>query len=88
MNAPSSRNRPHGGAKSAADGRNVGLTDRIVRLVVGAVLLGFALACPFAQAQGPAVVWISGIVGAVLAVTGALGICPIYRLTGMSTARR
>ena len=75
---------------SHSDGpaRNVGTLDRALRIAVGLVLLGFALACPFAAAQGPVVVWTSGIVGAVALITGALGSCPLYRALGRSTAAR
>ncbi len=60
----------------------VGSIDRLARLILAIVLLGFALFCPFAKAQGPIVVWTSGIVGAILLTTAFLGRCPIYKLLG------
>jgi len=63
----------------------VGRTDRVARLIVGAVLIGFALFCPWAAELGTGVQLVSGIVGAVLAVTAAFGICPLYRMLGVCT---
>ncbi len=64
----------------------IGKTDRAARVVIGLVLLGFALACPWAAAQGAAVQWISGIVGAVLVATAAIRFCPLYKMLGICTA--
>lgn len=63
----------------------VGRLDRAVRFLLGLVLLGFAFICPFAQSLGGVVVWGSGIVGAVLAITAVVGICPLYRILGLHT---
>jgi hypothetical protein len=63
----------------------VGTRERILRIVLAVVLLGFALACPYARSLGPVVVWLSGIAGAVLLVTGVIARCPIYRLLGLRT---
>ena len=65
--------------------KNVGGTDRVARLAAGSVLVLFALLCPFAAAQGPVIVWGSGIVGAVLIVTGLVRVCPLYRMLGVCT---
>lgn len=64
---------------------HVGAVDRAVRLILGFVLVTFALFCPFAHSLGPVVVWGSGIGGAVLIVTAALRVCPLYRLLGIRT---
>ncbi|WP_395696970.1 DUF2892 domain-containing protein [Methylocella sp.] len=55
---------------------NVGTTDRLVRLIIGAALVGATLL----GAIGP---W--GWIGLVPLATGALGRCPAYRLFGLST---
>ena len=65
--------------------KNVGRIDRAARVGWGVVLVLFALACPWAAAQGAAVQWIAGIVGGVLLVTGAVGVCPLYRMLGICT---
>jgi uncharacterized membrane protein len=55
---------------------NVGGIDRILRLVLGLVLVGLALT----GTLGP---W--AWIGVVLLVTGALGTCPLYTMLGFST---
>jgi len=55
---------------------NVGKTDRIIRVILGVLLIGnvfFALQHPV------------GWIGVILLVTGLAGICPVYALLGMST---
>ncbi len=55
---------------------NVGGIDRILRIVVGLVLIGLA-------ATSTVGLW--GWIGVVLLVTGAIGWCPPYALLGFST---
>lgn len=55
---------------------NVGGIDRILRIVVGLVLMGLTL-------NGNIGVW--GWLGVVLVATGAIGWCPPYALFGWST---
>jgi general stress protein CsbA len=62
---------------------NMGMTDRVIRAIIGAVLLVLA----FATLTG-AWAWIAGIVGAVLLVTSAMGHCPAYTPFGLNTCRR
>jgi hypothetical protein len=55
---------------------NVGKTDRIIRVVLGVLLIGnvfFALQHPI------------GWIGVILLVTGIAGICPVYSLLGLNT---
>lgn len=54
---------------------NVGGIDRILRIVVGLALVGWALT------GGPLWAWI----GVVPLATGAIGFCPVYPLLGMNT---
>ncbi|MBX6391949.1 MAG: DUF2892 domain-containing protein [Burkholderiales bacterium] len=56
--------------------RNLGTTDRIIRVVLGIVLLSLVFV-------GPATPW--GWIGIVPLVTGLAGTCPLYRLFGLST---
>ncbi len=59
--------------------KNVGSTDRIIRLVLGAVLvIGF-----FALSGTAA--WVSLVLGVVALATGALSSCGLYSLFGMNT---
>ncbi len=55
---------------------NVGGIDRILRIVVGLVLIGLTLA----GSIGP---W--GWIGVVPVLTGALKTCPLYSILGLST---
>lgn len=55
---------------------NVGTQDRIIRVVLGVVLIGATLA----GAIGP---W--GWIGIVPLATGAIGFCPAYRLFGLNS---
>jgi uncharacterized membrane protein HdeD (DUF308 family) len=55
---------------------NVGKTDRIVRVILGVLLIGnvfFALQHPV------------GWIGVILLITGLVGICPLYSLLDMNT---
>lgn len=55
--------------------KNVGGIDRVIRVLVGLALTGFALF------GGPAWAWI----GVVPLATGLIGICPAYSLFGIKT---
>lgn len=57
---------------------NVGGIDRVVRIVVGLVLIGLTL-------TGQIGAW--GWVGLVPLATGALGWCPPYSLLGINTCK-
>jgi hypothetical protein len=56
--------------------KNEGNLDRILRVGAGLVLIGSAAA----HAIGP---W--GYIGIVPLLTGALGMCPLYSILGIST---
>lgn len=55
---------------------NVGTVDRVLRIVVGLVLIGLA-------ASGKVGVW--GWIGLVPLLTGVFRFCPAYTLLGMNT---
>ncbi|WP_194095778.1 YgaP family membrane protein [Marivivens aquimaris] len=61
---------------------NEGKTDRMIRVVVGLILIGLF----FAGTVG-AFGWVLLIVGIVLLVTGATGTCPAYSLLGINTCK-
>ncbi|MBO6852946.1 MAG: DUF2892 domain-containing protein [Marivivens sp.] len=56
--------------------RNEGTLDRVVRVVLGLVLLSLVF-------TGPQTAW--GWIGIVPLVTGLVGFCPLYRIFGVST---
>ncbi|MEL7401325.1 MAG: DUF2892 domain-containing protein [Pseudomonadota bacterium] len=56
--------------------QNEGTLDRIVRVVLGLVLLSLTIV-------GPQSMW--GLVGLVPLITGAIGFCPLYKIVGLNT---
>jgi len=59
--------------------KNVGTIDRVLRIVAGLVLLGYALI-------GPETVYnVWGFIGIVPLATALLGWCPAYTLFGIKT---
>ena len=62
--------------------KNMGQTDRVIRAVVGVVLLILS----FATLSG-GLAWVAGIVGVVLLATAAMGHCPPYGLLGINTCK-
>ncbi len=60
---------------------NVGTADRIARVIIGLVLIAFAIPIGFPQTGWNWIGWI----GIVPLVTAALGVCPAYSLLGLST---
>lgn len=64
--------------------KNVGMIDRIVRIVLGIVLLAvFALnvvAAPWS--------YLVALIGLIALVTGAVGTCTLYSVLGISTQKK
>jgi hypothetical protein len=61
--------------------RNVGSFDRIARIVVGLLLIAFAIPLGFPQTGWNLIGWI----GVVPVLTAVFGYCPAYSVFGMST---
>ena len=59
--------------------KNVGATDRIVRIVAGVGILSLAFV-------GPHTAW--GYIGLTPLVTGLIGWCPAYRVFGIRTCAK
>lgn len=55
---------------------NVGGVDRILRVIVGLILISLVFV-------GPQTPW--GWIGLVPLLTGVIGFCPAYRIFGLST---
>jgi len=66
---------------------NVGTLDRVLRFVVGLVLVIAPFTTNMALLQGTTAATISVIIGAVLVLTAAFRVCPLYSLLGMRTCR-
>ncbi|MFV0461955.1 MAG: DUF2892 domain-containing protein [Nostocoides sp.] len=62
--------------------KNVGTTDRNIRIVIAIVALIAALWVGVGSVLGVILI----IVALIMAVTAFTGFCPIYRLLGQSTA--
>ena len=58
--------------------KNVGTTDRIIRVVIGIGLIGFAWS---------SMMWWVAVVGAIVLLTGVVGWCGLYALLGISTCK-
>ncbi|NVJ67558.1 MAG: DUF2892 domain-containing protein [Gammaproteobacteria bacterium] len=56
--------------------KNEGNLDRVIRMIIGAVLISLVFI-------GPQSVW--GWIGVVPLVTGLIGFCPAYKLLGINT---
>lgn len=79
MPYPVFRNQAQGGTNVSIDSlfkHNLGMVDRVIRVVVGLILVGNV----YAGLQTPI-----GWIGLILILTGAFGICPIYALLGINT---
>ena len=72
---------------SAPMSANVGTIDRLIRAVVGLVLIALPFVGSFALFQGTWATALSVIVGLVLLTTASLRFCPAYRLLGLRTCR-
>lgn len=66
---------------------NVGNIDRFVRALLGIALLISPLLNIPAIWSNATFAYVSMAVGLVLAVTALIGVCPLYRLIGISTCR-
>ncbi|GKX35564.1 MAG: hypothetical protein MnENMB40S_31820 [Rhizobiaceae bacterium MnEN-MB40S] len=64
---------------------NMGIIDRVLRLVIAAALLfgAFGAASPFSGV----LFWIAVIIAVVFVITALAGFCPLYRVIGLSTCR-
>lgn len=56
--------------------KNEGTTDRVLRVIVGLVLLSLVFV-------GPQSLW--GLIGIVPLITGLVGVCPVYTVLGIRT---
>ena len=63
---------------------NVGTVDRMLRIIIGLVLIAYAIPFGFPETNWNWVGWI----GLVPLITGLAGMCPAYGVFGLSTCRR
>jgi hypothetical protein len=62
---------------------NIGPIDRLVRIVVGLILIAYAIPLGLPQTGWN---W-TGWIGVIPLVTAIVGICPLYSVLGISTCR-
>jgi hypothetical protein len=60
---------------------NVGTIDRVIRVIVGGLLIAFALRLGFPDTGWNWLGWI----GVIPILTAIFGVCPAYSLLGLST---
>jgi hypothetical protein len=68
--------------------KNVGSIDRIIRAVVGLLLIGLPLVTVWPIWTVPLAFWGAIVVGAVLVATSIFSFCPIYAALGLRTRPR
>jgi len=61
--------------------KNIGQTDKIIRIVLAIVLAGL----DFFEVVGGAFSWILSLIAIVLLVTALMGHCPLYKILGKNT---
>lgn len=66
---------------------NVGTPDRIVRLILGLLLVAAPFLTGWALFASPLWTWGFVIVGLLLVVTGLVRFCPAYWIARLSTAK-
>ena len=61
--------------------KNVGMIDRVIRIILGIILMylfvGNMVAAPWS--------YLVALIGLILLVTGIVGTCPLYSILGMNT---
>lgn len=66
---------------------NMGTIDRVIRVIVGLVLILAPFFTNWAVFSNDWVMYLSVIVGLVLGGTALFGVCPLYRLLGVNTCK-
>ncbi|MDO6589918.1 DUF2892 domain-containing protein [Loktanella sp. D2R18] len=66
---------------------NVGTIDRLLRIIIGAILLGLPFMSGLAIFESTTVTAIAVIAGIVMLATSAMRFCPLYRIFGLRTCR-
>jgi hypothetical protein len=66
---------------------NVGTIDRVIRFLLGAVLIAMPFASGAALFDSGAALYGFPVVGAILVLTSLFRFCPLYRLIGVRTCR-
>ncbi|HEY9040151.1 MAG TPA: DUF2892 domain-containing protein [Roseovarius sp.] len=66
---------------------NMGTADRVIRAIVGLVLILAPFMTSWAVFSTQWVMYLSIVIGIILAGTAIFGMCPLYRIIGVNTCR-
>jgi len=66
---------------------NVGSADRVIRLVIGVVLIILPFISGLELWSNPVAQYGAPLVGAVLVITALARFCPLYRIFGLRTCK-
>ncbi len=66
---------------------NVGSIDRILRAILGVVLLWLAFASGYALFDGAVMKYGAIVIGIIMLATAAVRVCPIYSILGLKTCK-
>lgn len=66
---------------------NVGTVDRIIRVLLGVVLLAVAFGGALDAMATPYLQYVAIAIGVVMLATATMRMCPIYRIFGIRTCR-
>jgi hypothetical protein len=61
--------------------KNVGMIDRVIRIILGIILLYLFVVNMVAAPWS----YLVALIGLILLVTGVVGTCPLYSMLGMNT---
>jgi hypothetical protein len=61
--------------------KNVGMIDRVIRIILGIILL-YSFVVNMVAAPWS---YLVALIGLILLVTGVVGTCPLYSMLGMNT---
>jgi len=67
--------------------KNIGSADKIIRLIVGIVLIGLPFLNAIALFDSSTMKILSVAIGVILAATALFRFCPIYRVLGLKTCK-
>ncbi|SIS73025.1 YgaP family membrane protein [Neptunomonas antarctica] len=66
---------------------NIGTIDRVIRLVLGIILLSVPFVSGFAMFESNTATIVSIVLGVVMVATSAIKFCPLYRIFGLRTCK-
>ncbi|QOL79533.1 YgaP family membrane protein [Pseudooceanicola spongiae] len=67
--------------------KNVGTTDRAIRLLLGIALIALALFGGLSLMQDSVMKYGAVILGLILAITGLMQLCPLYAMFGLRSCK-